>query len=105
MAEEPAAEYSFCMRFRRWSKRAAALPGGPGEIDEDPGRTELIEEIWGFGAKLYAWGTADHLNRVLRCLYDREDVMAAALLRELADDELKALQSDHEQEEGPEEGG
>jgi hypothetical protein len=97
--EDVPSEYSFCQRFRRWSKRVAALPAGPGEIDEDTGRSALIEEIWEFGASLYVWGTADHLSRVLRCIYDREDAMAVALLRELADDELKALQQSDQEEE------
>lgn len=102
MTEGVPPEYAFCKRFRRWAKRANALPRRPGgEPDEDEGRSLLIEEVWDFAGSLYVWGTADVLNRVIRCLYDREDKKAVRLLTNLADEELKALRESGDQEEEP----
>lgn len=99
-----ASEYDFCKRFRRWAKRAGSLTNSPEGAEEDQGRNKLLEEIWEFGAELYVWGTADHLARVLCCLYRREDRLAVRLLRDLADEELKALQDSGDGEEDREEG-
>ena len=93
-------EYDFCMRFRRWAKRALALRKD-GDLDSDELRTKLIEEMWDFGGELYVWGTADRLNRVIRHLYEGENQEAGTILNSLADDELENLRQTESGEEAP----